>query len=131
MTLIWPKTKDAGYDILRYFRIYFYTFENYSITIKLCQDVNNYLSATINNPGGAWQRWDILTSSMAKTGNPSKINWLEITTDAPTLFIDSDYLLYPAGREKLVMKFNLSRPSASSISPKIISAKFVWREGKT
>jgi hypothetical protein len=131
MTLIWPKTKDAGYDILRYFRIYFYTFENYSITIKLYQDVNNYLSATINNSGGAWQRWDILTSSMSKTGNPSKMNWLEITTNAPTLFIDSDYLLYPAGREKLVMKFNLSRPSASSISPKVMSAKFVWREGKT
>ena len=131
MTLIWPKTRDAGFDILRYFRIYFYTFNTHNITIKLAQDADNYLSATISNEGGLWRRWDISTASMTRTGNPTKMNWLEITTDAPTLLIDSDYLFYPAGREKLILKFNLSRPDTNAASPKILSAKFVWREGKT
>jgi hypothetical protein len=67
---------------------------------------------------------------MTKTGNPTTMNWLEITANIPTLFIDSDYILYPTALEKLKLKFSLSRPNASSISPKISLAKFVWREGK-
>jgi hypothetical protein len=130
ITLRWPKTKDAGFQILRFFRIYFYTFADASITIKLYQDENNYLTATINNKGGTWNRWDITTATMTKTGNPTTMNWLEITANIPTLFIDSDYILYPTALEKLKLKFNLSRPNASSISPKISLAKFVWREGK-
>jgi hypothetical protein len=130
ITLRWPKTKDAGFQILRFFRIYFYTFADASITIKLYQDENNYLTATISNKGGTWNRWDITTATMTKTGNPTTMNWLEITANIPTLFIDSDYILYPTALEKLKLKFNLSRPNASSISPKISLAKFVWREGK-
>jgi hypothetical protein len=130
ITLRWPKTRDAGFQILRFFRIYLYTFADASITIKLYQDENNYLTATINNKGGTWNRWDITTATMTKTGNPTTMNWLEITADIPTLFIDSDYILYPTTFEKLKLKFNLSRPNASSISPKISLVKFVWREGK-
>jgi hypothetical protein len=130
ITLRWPRTKNAGFQILRFFRIYFYTFADASITIKLYQDENNYLTATISNKGGTWNRWDITTTTMTKTGNPTTINWLEITANIPTLFIDSDYILYPTALEKLKLKFSLSRPNASSISPKISLAKFVWREGK-
>jgi hypothetical protein len=131
MTLVWPKTKDANLDILRILRFYFYTFNDASITIKLYQDENNYLSGTINNVGGSWQRVDIFTSTMTRTGDPRKMNWLEITTTARILFLDSDYLMFPAGRERLRLKINLSRPTLTSVSPKVKIVKFVWREGKT
>ena len=131
MVLVWPDTKDADLDILRFLRLYFYTFDNQNITIKLYQDDSNYLSATINNTGGAWQRWDISTASMTKTGNPAKMNWIEITTSASILYIDTDYLLYPAQDERLRLKITLTRPSAGAQSPTINMAKFVWREGKT
>jgi hypothetical protein len=131
MTLIWPKTRDANLDILRILRFYFYTFNNASITIRLYEDGNNYLTGTISNAGGSWQRIDIFTSTMTKTGDPQKMNWLEITTSAPILFLDSDYLMFPAGRERLRLKINLSRPTLSAASPKVKIVKFVWREGKT
>jgi hypothetical protein len=131
MTLIWPKTRNANLDILRILRFYFYTFNNASITIRLYEDENNYLTGTISNAGGSWQRIDIFTSTMTKTGDPQKMNWLEITTSAPILFLDSDYLMFPAGRERLRLKINLSRPTLSAASPKVKIVKFVWREGKT
>ncbi|MEM4591725.1 MAG: hypothetical protein QW555_07855, partial [Nitrososphaerota archaeon] len=118
---------------MRYLVIYLFSMsDDASLKLRLKTNASNYYEAVINHSGGAWRRYEVKISTMNTIGSPdlSNINYLEIETSLAALYIDTDYVFIPTKRETLRMKFNLSRPSASNVSPKIRLAKFVWREGR-
>jgi len=92
---------------------------------------DNYYEATLNHSGGVWRRYQILLSSFQKIGSPSltNINYLEIETTMNAVNVDSDVVFIPLGQEKVRVKFTLTRPSASTLSPRVKLVKLVWREG--
>ncbi|MEM0478357.1 MAG: hypothetical protein QXN77_08160 [Candidatus Caldarchaeum sp.] len=132
MRMIYPASMnlDIGISKFKYLVIYTYSPVSGSLEVRLSQDENNYRKATLNITGGVWQRHEVLISSMMTVGSPSKINYISFFTDLVTLNIDSEYVLIPVKREKVVVEFNFSRPSASSTSPALKIIKLVWREGK-
>jgi len=134
MRIYYPSTMDAGWSIskYKYMAIYLYSEnDDPDLKIRLKQDDDNYLEAVINHSGGAWKKYQIIISTMSKIGNPNldAINWLEIETDLPRIYIDSDYVFIPASRELLKLKFTLTRSSPSMASPTVKLIKFIWREG--
>ncbi|MEM2079905.1 MAG: hypothetical protein QW104_04400, partial [Nitrososphaerota archaeon] len=135
MKIYYPKTAAAGLDLrgMRYLVIYLFSLsDDASLKLRLRTNAANYYEAVINHSGGAWRRYEVKISTMMAVGSPdiSDINYLEIETSLAALYIDTDYVFVPVKRETLRMKFSLSRPSATAVSPKIKLAKFVWREGR-
>ena len=132
MELIFPKTRDAGWSIRehRYMVLYLYTPSDGTLEIRLHTDQSNYLSGSIALKGGVWARYTIALSSMASIGAPDKsnINWMSLITSLPSLSVDSDYVFQPALREKLVMRFTITRPTQTAKPHRVKLAKLVWRE---
>ncbi|MDW8360062.1 MAG: hypothetical protein RMK31_05705, partial [Candidatus Caldarchaeum sp.] len=114
----------------RHFVIYLYSMaDDSNLKIRLMENASKYHETTINHQGLTWRKYQVRLDTMNKVGGgASTLNWLEIETSLPTLYVDSDYVLMPAGREKIGVKVNLSRPSASATSPRVSLVKLVWRE---
>jgi hypothetical protein len=134
MKLIYPYSRNLKLDLSKhkYMQIYLYSDESdQNLKIRLKQDEDNYYEATLNHSGGVWRRYQILLSSFQKIGSPSltNINYLEIETTMNTVNVDSDVVFIPLGQEKVRVKFTLTRPSASTLSPRVKLVKLVWREG--
>ncbi|MCS7133576.1 MAG: hypothetical protein NZ921_02090 [Candidatus Caldarchaeum sp.] len=132
MKVIYPRQQNLGLSLsgFRHFVIYLYSLaDDSNLKIRLIENASKYHETIINHKGLAWRRYQIKLDTMTKVGGgASVLNWLEIETSLPTLYVDSDYILIPAGREKIGVKLNLSRPSASAASPRVSLVKLVWRE---
>ncbi|MEM4343961.1 MAG: hypothetical protein QXT91_06450, partial [Candidatus Caldarchaeum sp.] len=133
MKIFYPANKALAQTLTgyRYLTVYLYSLaDDPSLKIRIMETKTKYSEASINHQGLAWRRYQIKIDTMNKAGGgAATMNWLEIETTLPTLYIDSDYVLAPAVREKLVLRFTLSRPSTTSVSPRIRLAKIVWLEG--
>ncbi|MEM2096067.1 MAG: hypothetical protein QXR20_05590 [Candidatus Caldarchaeum sp.] len=133
MKIFYPANKALAQTLTgyRYLTVYLYSLaDDPSLKIRIMETQTKYSEASIDHQGLAWRRYQIKIDTMNKAGGgAATMNWLEIETTLPTLYIDSDYVLAPAVREKLVLRFTLSRPSTTSVSPRIRLAKIVWLEG--
>ncbi|MCX8201308.1 MAG: hypothetical protein N3H84_04315, partial [Candidatus Caldarchaeum sp.] len=132
MIVVYPRMQNLGLSLtgFRHLVIYFYSLaDDQNLKIRLMENTSKYHEAVIDHKGLAWRRYQVRLDNMNKVGGgASTLNWLEIETSLPTLYVDSDYILIPAGREKIGVKVNLSRPSASAVSPRVSLVKLVWRD---
>lgn len=128
--LSWPASRDMGWPLLRYFRIYLYSPTSGSVTVRLLEREGDYVATSLEVAGGRWAKHEVVTTTMPKIGSLQRINWIEVETSLPVLYIDSDYLLLPLLREKFVLSLTLSRGDPYRRSPRIDLVKFVWREGR-
>lgn len=130
---IWyPLAKNLGLSLgfARYLRLYLYGdhAEDFTITVRLYQDANNYLSGKLTVKHDTWAKYEAVLSTFTKNGNPTTMNWLSISSPY-NLLVDSDYALLSLTRETLKLKFTLTRGSADMTSPQVKLVKIVWREG--
>jgi len=132
--IFYPSSKNWGRDLswARWMRLYLYGdhVSDFAIKIRLHTDSSNYYEGSILVKSGAWRRYEIDVKTLNKIGSPSlsNINWMSIISPQ-ALLIDSDYILLPATRELLRVKFELSRPSAGNVSPRIKLVRITWKEG--
>lgn len=129
----YPAARNLGWDIgfAKTFRVYLYSPVDGNIEVRLHTDVSNYRKVVFPVVAGVWKRYEAVVSTMNMVGSPTDtVNWISFLSTVSSFNIDSDYLFLPAGREKLTLRAELLRPSASSVSPKITLMKLVWREGK-
>ncbi|MEM4363350.1 MAG: hypothetical protein QXT90_04835 [Candidatus Caldarchaeum sp.] len=128
----YPSGRNLCWDISsqKYFVVYLYSLSPGSVEVRLYTDANNYRKASLSLAGGVWQRFEVTISTMTSVGSPTNtVNWIGFVSTLPEFNIDSDHFFYPVKREKIKLRFTLSRPSASALTPKIKYAKLVWREG--
>ncbi|MEM2720275.1 MAG: hypothetical protein QXU49_05765 [Candidatus Caldarchaeum sp.] len=127
----YPSGRNLGWDISsqKYFVVYLYSLSPGSVEVRLYTDANNYRKASLSLAGGVWQRFEVTISTMTSVGSPTNtVDWIGFVSTLPKFNIDSDHFFYPVKREKIKLRFMLSRPSASALTPKIKYAKLVWRE---
>ncbi|MEM4185892.1 MAG: hypothetical protein QW801_01275 [Candidatus Caldarchaeum sp.] len=127
----YPYGRNLGWDISsqKYFVVYLYSLSPGSVEVRLYTDANNYRKASLSLAGGVWQRFEVTISTMTSVGSPTNtVDWIGFVSTLPKFNIDSDHFFYPVKREKIKLRFMLSRPSASALTPKIKYAKLVWRE---
>ncbi|MEN3047291.1 MAG: hypothetical protein ABDH63_00715 [Candidatus Caldarchaeales archaeon] len=120
--IFYPSAKNLNIDLawIRRVNIYLHSFEdNVTCAIRLHESANAYREAILPIPqGGVWNLYTINASTLRTVGNPTKVNWISISCAYP-LLIDSDYVFHELWHEKLTVRFNLSRPSATAASPQI------------
>ncbi len=132
MTLTYPATGSLAWNLseCRYFNIYVYPVANATITVKALTNTSNYYSAQITVSSGKFQKYVKKLSDFVATGTPSwsNINQLQVILPAGTYYIDFDHVFTAITYEKLVVEVNMSRPNASSTSPKFKRALLFWSE---
>jgi hypothetical protein len=132
MRLYHPRDKALGLDPKNYSSLRLYAYspnDDPQLKLRLCTDPENYLEAFLTHRGGVWRMYEVSIPTMTRVGEPTEFNYLELETELPSIMLDTDYLLLPAGRERLVVRFTLNRPSASAQSPRVKQVKVVWLEG--
>jgi hypothetical protein len=131
--IIYPYTKNLGLDLswAKYISLLLYIFdENVTFKIRLYTDQNNYYEGVLSlTQPNIWKEYVINVSSLAKIGNAdlANVNWLGFLADYPVL-IDSDYVFHQYGYEELRVRFEMSRPSATSVSPRISKVLITYEE---
>ncbi|MEM2373966.1 MAG: hypothetical protein QXI11_05940 [Thermoproteota archaeon] len=131
--IFYPKTKNLGLDIswARYMSIFLLAFSpNTTVKIRLHTDDNNYYEASIViSEAEKWREYVLNINTFTNVGSPdlSNINWISILTNYTTL-IDSDYVFHQYPLAELRIRFNLSRPDANAISPKVKRVVVTYEE---
>ncbi|MCS7142412.1 MAG: hypothetical protein NZ920_01265 [Aigarchaeota archaeon] len=131
--IFYNKTKNLGLNLswARYMSVFFLAFvANTTVKIRLHTNANNYFEATVPIvEAGRWREYVIYMSTLSSSGSPnmSNINWISILADYPIL-IDSDYVFHQYPRGELRVRFELSRPNASAVSPKIRRVVITYEE---
>ncbi|MEM1937965.1 MAG: hypothetical protein QXX49_07415 [Candidatus Caldarchaeum sp.] len=133
MKIFYPADKNLAQTLTsyKYLTVYLYSLaDDPNLRLRIMETQTKYSEAVLNHQGLAWRRHQIKIDTANKAGGgASTMNWLEVETTLPTLYIDSDYLLTPAARERVVLKISLTRPTPSHPSPKVKLVKIVWTEG--
>lgn len=131
--LFHPRGRGLGLSLEDYTILRFYAYsvsDDPSLKVRLCTDPENYLEASVTHLGGVWRMYEVSIPTMRRVGEFTGFNYVEFETALPSITLDTDYLLMPARREMLALRFTMERPSASTPSPKIKMSKFVWLEGR-
>ncbi|MFZ8857428.1 MAG: hypothetical protein ACO2O1_04205, partial [Candidatus Caldarchaeales archaeon] len=93
----------------------------------------NYYEGTVTvTEPDVWKEYVLDVSTLSKTGDPSlgNVTRIGIASNGSILF-DVDYLLHQYLRGQLVVRFELSRPSPTTESPKISSVSITYEEVAT
>ena len=129
----YPTSQNLGLNVpqMKYFTVYLYSPNDGNVEVRLYTDPSNYRRAAVTLVGGVWRRYEIIIPTMQTVGNPSTINWFSfVSSDLLSFNVDTDYVFLSAKKERLALRFELSRPSAHAKSPVVKIAKLVWREGR-
>lgn len=120
--IFYPLSKNLDLDLawVRRMNVYLYSFDdNVTCKIRLHHNTTNYREAEIViQEAGLWNNYSVNIATMSTVGQPTKINWISFLSNYPIL-IDSDYVFHQLGHEKITVRFNMTRPTITSQSPKI------------
>jgi hypothetical protein len=132
--IIYPSAKNLGLDLswAKYISLFLYTFDGaVTFKVRLYTDQNNYHEGVLSlTQPNMWKEYVINVSSLSKIGvnaDLANVNWLGFFADYPVL-IDSDYVFHQYGYEELRVRFEMSRPSATSVSPRISKVLITYEE---
>jgi len=124
-----PQPIDLGWA--RFADIFLYAFApNTSVRLRLYSSGGDYYEGVMTaNDASVWREYLLDVSTFSRSGNPNlgSVTRIGIVTNGPIL-VDSDYLFHQYHRGELVVRFTLSRPSASSQSPKISDLRITYEE---
>ncbi|MDW8063899.1 MAG: hypothetical protein RMI43_06990, partial [Candidatus Caldarchaeum sp.] len=94
MRIIYPRMQNLGLSLtgFRHLVIYFYSLaDDQNLKIRLMENTSKYHEAVVDHKGLAWRKYQVRLDDMNKVGGgASTLNWLEIETSLPTLYVDSD-----------------------------------------
>jgi len=129
--MIYMLPSPADFSWARFATLFLYAFSpNTTVKLRFYTDQSNYFegSITITDPD-VWKEYVLAITSFSRIGNPSLSNTTQIgiVSDGPILF-DIDYLLHQYIHGTIIVRFELSRPSATSSSPKISSISITYEE---
>jgi hypothetical protein len=129
--MIYRLPSPANFSWARYATFFLYAFSpNTTVKLRLYTNQSNYFegSITITDPD-VWKEYVLSIPSFSRIGSPSlsNITRIGIVSDGPILF-DVDYLLHQYTHGMIVVRFELSRASRTSPSPKISSVSITYEE---
>ena len=128
--MIYMLPSPADFSWARFATLFLYAFSpNTTVKLRFYTDQSNYFegSITITDPD-VWKEYVLAVSSFSRIGNPNlnNVTRIGVVSDGPILF-DVDYLLHQYTHGMIAVRFELSRPSATSSSPKISSVSIHMR----
>jgi len=129
--MIYRLPSAANFSWARFATLFLYAFSpNTTVKMRFYTDQSNYFegSITITDPD-IWREYVLAITSFSRIGNPSLSNVTQIgvVSDGPILF-DVDYLLHQYTHGMIVVRLELSKPCATSSSPKISSISITYEE---
>ena len=129
--MIYGLPSPADFSWARFATFFLYAFSpNTTVKLRFYTDQSNYFegSITITDPD-VWSEYVLAITSFSTIGNPSlsNVTRIGVVSDGPILF-DVDYLLHQYTHGMIVVRFELSRPSVASPSPKISSVSITYEE---
>jgi len=129
--IVYPLPQPADFSWARFATCFLYAFSpSTTVKLRLYNDPGNYYEGTVNvTDSGIWKEYVLSVPTFSTVGNPSLSNVarLGIASDGPLLF-DVDYLLHQYHHGALIVRFEMSRASASNPSPKISSVIITYEE---
>ncbi|MCS6787694.1 MAG: hypothetical protein NZ733_00155, partial [Aigarchaeota archaeon] len=129
--IFYPASRDLNLEAGWVRRMNFYLCpldDGVTCRVRLYHDASNYREVSVvAQRANEWTMYSVNVGTMTVVGNPTRVNWIGFSSAYP-LLIDSDYVLHELGRERLTVRFNLSRPSATSTSPRISLLTVTYEE---
>ncbi len=129
--MIYNLSQPRDFSWARYATFFLYAFwPDTTVKLRFYTDPGNYHegAVAVTEPD-VWNEYVLDVSTFSRIGDPSlgNVTRIGVVSNGPILF-DVDYLLHQYHHGKLVVRFELTRASATSPSPKISSVSITYEE---